>query len=105
MGIAVLSAKIINKNGERICSPEDFGFKNIEPAAIFGGNTMEEASQIFMNILHGKGTHEQNAVVVANAALALQNTDKFGNYEACLELAKESLSDGKALKTLKSLID
>ena len=52
----------------------------------------------------GKGTYEQNAVVLSNAAKALQNTGKFENYKASLAAAKESLESGKALKCLNKLV-
>ena len=96
--------KIFNKNGEEIFSATELGFKNIEAESIFGGNTKEEAAKIFRNILEGKGTYEQNAVVLANAAKALQNIGKFENYEASLAAAKESLESGKALECLNKLI-
>ena len=97
--------KVIDKHGDKIYSAEDINFKNIKPSTIFGGNTKEEASQIFINILEGKGTDEQNSVVLANAALALQNTGKYGDYNACLEMAKDSLFNAKALNTLNALIN
>ena len=83
-------------------SPE---LKNISPESIFGGETKEEAAKIFMKILEGNGTEEQNSVVLANASIALENTGKYGNYEDCLALAKESLESGKALKSLRSIIN
>ena len=97
--------KIFNKNGETIYSAEELGFKNIDPETISGGKTKIESAEIFLKILKGNGTYEQNAVVLANAAKALENTEKFGSYENCLEMAKESLQSGKALKALKTLID
>lgn len=97
--------KIINKSGEKIYSAEDLKFKNIEAESIFGGNTKEEAAKIFINILEGKGTEGQNSVVLANAAVALLNTNKYGNYDDCLALANESLESGKALNCLKQLVD
>jgi anthranilate phosphoribosyltransferase len=96
--------KIIDKNGEKIYSAEELQFKNIQPETIFGGKTTDEAAEIFKNILEGKGTYEQNAVVLANAAMALKNTEKYGNYEDCLALAKESLESGSALECLKNVI-
>ena len=93
-----------DKNGEEIFSAEELGFKNIEAETIFGGNTKEEAAQIFKNILEGNGTYEQNAVVLANAAKALQNTGKYKNYETSLAAAKDSLESGKALDCLSKLI-
>ena len=97
--------KIVDKNGEKIYSAEELHFKNIDAESIFGGNTIEEAAAIFSAILEGKGTYEQNAVVLANAAMALKNTGKYGNYENCLHLAKESLLNGKALNCLQILKD
>ncbi|MGV4413485.1 anthranilate phosphoribosyltransferase [Chryseobacterium sp. T1] len=97
--------KIINKSGERIFSAEDLKFKNISPESIFGGDTKEEAAKIFINILEGKGTEAQNAVVLANAAIALLNTKKYGDYDTCLALTKESLESGKALNSLQLLVD
>lgn len=97
--------KIIDKHGEKIYSAEDLHFKNIDSEEIFGGKTQQAASDIFVKILEGKGSEAQNSVVLANAALALQNTAKYGNYTDCLEMAKDSLFEKKALKTLQSLID
>lgn len=97
--------KIIDKNGEKIFSAEDLQFKNIDPETIFGGNSIDEAAQIFKNILEGNGTYEQNAVVLANAGMALKNTGKYGDYANCLKMAKESLLEGKALNGFKKLVD
>lgn len=97
--------KIIDKNGEKIFSAEDLQFKNIDPETIFGGNSIDEAAQIFKNILEGNGTYEQNAAVLANAAMALKNTGKYGDYGNCLKMAKESLLEGKALNGFKKLVD
>ena len=97
--------KIIDKNGEKIFSAEDLQFKNIDPETIFGGHSIDEAAHIFKNILEGNGTYEQNAVVLANAAMALKNTGKYGDYANCLKMAKESLLEGKALNGFKKLVD
>lgn len=97
--------KVFNKSGEEVFSAEELGFKNIATESIFGGKTKEEAVIIFRNILEGKGTYEQNAVVLVNAAKALQNTGKYGNYKDCLTLAKDSLESGKALNSLQLLVN
>lgn len=96
--------KIFDRSGEYIFSAEELGFKNIEPETIFGGNTKQDAATIFKNILEGNGTQEQNSVVLANAAMALKNTSKYGRYEDCLLQAKESLESGKALQSLKNIL-
>ena len=71
---------------------------------LYGGNSVEEAAQIFIKILKGEGTWAQNAVVIANAAMALQCIGKYKNYEECYSLAVESLETGAALNSLKKLI-
>ncbi|MPS66138.1 MAG: anthranilate phosphoribosyltransferase [Chryseobacterium sp.] len=97
-------SKIITKEGEKIYSPEELGFEAVTPQSIEAGKNTQETAKIFRNILEGKGAESQNAVVLANAAVALHHTYKFGNYENCLNLAKESLFSGKALNSLNQLI-
>ncbi|MCS3532222.1 anthranilate phosphoribosyltransferase [Chryseobacterium sp. JUb7] len=97
--------KIITKNGEQIYSSEDLGFDHVTPENIKAGATIQETAKIFRNILEGKGTKQQNSVVLANASVALYNTGKFGTYDDCLLLAQESLESGKALKSLELLLE
>ena len=101
----MIYTKIISKTGEKIYSAEDLKFKNVSPESIFGGESKEDAAKLFIKILEGNGTEEQNAVVLANASIALQNTGKFGDYDDCLSLAIQSLEGGKALKSLRSIIN
>lgn len=95
--------KIYSEKGEDIYSAEDLHFKNTEPESIFGGETKQEAAEIFLNILKGNGTYGQTAVVLANAAMALKNTGKYGSYEDCLQRSKASLESGNAFECLKQL--
>jgi len=96
--------KVITNKGERVVTPLELGKKIVNPADIVGGNTPEEAAKIFSNILQGKGTWSQNAVVLANSAMALQCTGKYKSYDECYQLAVESLESGKAYQTLQKLI-
>ncbi|SDI40292.1 anthranilate phosphoribosyltransferase [Chryseobacterium taeanense] len=98
-------SKIMTKKGEEVYSPEDLGFNSVTGESIKAADTPVETAKIFRNILHGKGTEQQNAVVLANAAIALYHTDKFGSYDDCLLISKESLFAGKALKSLESLLN
>lgn len=98
-------SKIITKKGEEIYSAEDLGFDSVSPESIQAGKTIQETAKIFKNILEGKGTEQQNAVVLANATIALYHTDKFGSYDDCLLMAQESLQSGKALKSLELLLE
>jgi len=97
--------KIYSEIGEEIYSAKDFHFKSISSESIFGGNSIKESGKIFLNILMNKGSYEQNAVSLANAAMALKNTGKYMDYTECLNICKESLESGKALKCLKNLLN
>ena len=96
--------KIFTNNGEQILSAEELGFKNIAPESIFGGKTKEEAAKTFLKILTGEGTPEQNSVVLANAAKALENSGKYTSYEDALAAASESLVSKKAFESFKKLV-
>lgn len=96
--------KVITSQGEKIYNAEELGKRTVSAADISGGNSVEEAAAIFRNILKGKGTWAQNAVVLANAAMALQCTGKYSNYEACYQAAVASLESGAANDSFNKLI-
>jgi anthranilate phosphoribosyltransferase len=96
--------KVITKKGEQIISAETLGKRLVSAADIHGGNSVEAAAKIFINILKGNGTWAQNAVALANSAMALQCTGKYNSYEECYQAAVESLESGKALACLQKLI-
>lgn len=85
-------------------TPEQLGKRMVSPSDIYGGNSQEEAAKIFLDILKGKGSWAQNAVVLANAAMALHCTGSFSNYEQAYVAAVESLESGNALVSLQTLI-
>jgi len=97
--------KVITNEGERIMTPEQLGKRMVSAADISGGNSVEEAAKIFTTILKGEGTWAQNAVVMANAAMALYCTGKFNNYDEAYNKAVESLESGKADQALQKLIE
>ncbi|NML56490.1 anthranilate phosphoribosyltransferase [Chryseobacterium cheonjiense] len=96
--------KIITKEGEKVYSTSDLDFEPITAESIQAGSSIQETAEIFKNILQGKGTSQQNTVVLVNAAVALLHTKKFGDYNNCLTLAKESLYSGKALNSFEMLL-
>ncbi len=95
--------RFANNKKEGNISPADFGFDKITPEKLFGGNSVEEAAKIFLNILEGKGTNEQTNVVVANAALGLNVVFPEKELKECVALAIESLKSGNALEKLKAV--
>jgi anthranilate phosphoribosyltransferase len=98
-------AKVYTNRGEKILTPEELGKRIVAASDISGGNSVEEAADIFLKILKGKGSWAQNAVVIANAAMALECTGNYKNYEECYTLAVESLESGAALNALNKLIN
>lgn len=97
-------AKVITKEGENVYHPLALGKASVRPDEIYGGDTVDAAVEKFLNILNGKGTDAQNAVVCSNAAFGLLLTGKFSDYTSAFEAAKESLLGGKANQALKNLI-
>lgn len=97
--------KITTNKGEEILTPQELGHKKVLENDIYGGETAQHAADIFRNIISGKGTDAQNAVVLANSAMALYCTAKFGTYEESFALASESLYSGKAARVLDALIN
>ncbi|WOD42475.1 anthranilate phosphoribosyltransferase [Hwangdonia lutea] len=95
--------KVISNHSETLFTPEDLGVSQIKQESIFGGNTVDDAAKIFVNVISGKGTEPQNNVVCANAGLAIATTKQISHKEG-FELAKESLLSGKAKHSLDTLI-
>ena len=97
------TVKIVSNHSEVLFSAEDLGLQNNTQDAIFGGNTVAEASKIFKTIISGNGTEAQNNVVCTNAGLAIATAKKITHVEG-YELAKEALFSGKANECLTKLI-
>ena len=96
--------KILSNTGESIKTPYQLGKKRVFAAELEGGDTVAEAAAIFKNIIEGKGTWSQNAVVLANAAMALHVTGKYDNYDLAFQAAVNSLESGAANNCLNTLI-
>lgn len=96
--------KVITKEGEKVMTPEQLGKRAVSQSDIYGGNTVEEAAKIFQKILKREGSWAQNAVVLANAAMALNCTGKYRSYDDAYTAAVESLESGKAYQSLQQLI-
>ena len=96
--------KVINNKGERVMTPEQLGKRIVLPLDISGGNSVEESAKIFLKILKGEGSWAQNAVVLSNAAMALNCTGQYEHYDGAYNAAVESLESGNAHQCLQKLI-
>lgn len=97
--------KYILNGVEEIVSPETFGYSPTEAAGLHGGTTVQEAADIFLSVLQGRGTRAQTDVVIANAQMALMCYFPASSSEVCRSMAQESLKSGKALHAFKQLIE
>lgn len=98
-------ARVITASGEKVMTPLKLGKRMVQPGDIYGGVSVEEAAKLFTRILKGEGTFAQNAVVLANAALALDATGNYAGYQDAYAAAVESLDSGKAYACLTRLIE
>src|SRR5690606_41319059 len=95
--------KVINNEGESYYAVDELGFETVEAEALAGGDNVEEAAQIFRNIIEGKGNSVQNNVVLTNAAFAIKTFHPEKSFGDCYYEAEESLLGLKALDSLKKL--
>lgn len=96
--------KVITNEGERVMKPEQLGKRMVSASDIHGGNSVEESARIFVKILKGEGSWAQNAVIFANAAMALHCTGGYKTYDEAYNAAIESLESGRAYQSLQKLI-
>ena len=86
-----------------VIAPEDFGFERCTKEDLRGG-TPEENAKITLAILRGERGHKRNAVLL-NAGAALYLGGKAETMKDGVALAAELIDSGKAMETLKKLIE
>lgn len=96
--------KLFTRKNEEIVTPEELGLPTLSEQDIFGGTTVDEAASVFINVLEGKGSNAQNAVVIANAAAAIRCVDPELAISEANERAREALLSGNAFRTFKALL-
>jgi anthranilate phosphoribosyltransferase len=97
--------KVYTDRWERTIAPEETGLKRLTPEQIFGGETVEESSRIFLDVIEGRGTTGQNHAVIANAAFALQTLNHSMDIETAVQRAGDSLLSGRGARVFKTLIE
>lgn len=97
--------KCILNGVEEIVSPVSFGYAMTKGTDLLGGSTVQEAADLYLSILQGRGTEAQTNVVIANTQVALMCYFPDLSSEACRNLAEDSLKSGKALLAFNKLID
>lgn len=99
------SFKFYSNIGEKVMNPRELGLTKLTLSEIKGGDTVENSAKLFMQILEGKGTPQQNAVVIANAGMALYCANQSAGIVQSIDRAAESLNSGRALDCFKKLLN
>jgi anthranilate phosphoribosyltransferase len=99
------TTKIVNNKGEFVYTPEQLGFETLKQEELWGGNTVDDAAQIFMNILDNKATKAQHNAVIINSAIAIQTRCPEKTLEQCKSEATESIASGNAKKAFQKFVE
>lgn len=84
-------------------TPTDFGIKPQPLSEVSGGTPAENAVEL-KELLVGKGRAAVRDMVLMNAGAALYVAGKAASFEAGVELARATLSDGRATKVSESFV-
>lgn len=85
-------------------SPEDFGMKICQKSELVGGSPAENA-EITKKILSGEDFSAKRDAVLLNAGASLYIAQKTKNISEGIELAKNLIDSGAAMKTLEKFIE
>lgn len=96
-------SKIYSNNGETIIDSSEFGFPKLNSNELYGGQSLESAAKIFLNVLQNEATFAQKQVVLANSALALKCYQATLSIQESLEIVTEALESKKAFQLFKKL--
>lgn len=97
--------KIISNTKELVLSPSELGFNTLKQDQLSGGDTIDEAANIFKNVLANTASDAQQAVVVANSAFAIQTLCPDYSYEECKAIALESIVSGNAKGAFEKFLE
>ncbi len=96
--------KMISNHHEQVVQPADMHLPTLTAQSLHGGDTVEEAARIFMNVLNSEGTPAQQAAVIANAGMALHAAQPALSLPDAVGTARESLESGKALGAFRQFM-
>lgn len=97
--------KIINRSGENIFSPSHLGLNQCKEIELSGGETPEDASKIFDDVINNKATEAQKNAVIANSAIAIQTIEPSLTITECIAQARESIDSGRVKETFKRFLE
>lgn len=96
--------KVATTTGERLLTAADLGLGQCTQADLYGGDTVEEASQVFDSVLDGSASRAKRDCVIANSAFALLTLEPEIGIARAVDQARESLESGAALDHFRRFV-
>ena len=96
--------KVSTADSEKVYSPEMLGLERCREEELYGGDSVEEASRIFDDVLNAEASRAKMNCVVANAAFAIRVINPQKSIGECLDEARRSLYGKKALKVFNKFL-
>lgn len=96
--------KVTTAESEKVYSPEMLGMERCRGEELYGGDSVEEASRIFDDVLNTRASRAKLNCVIANAAFAIRVINPQKSIESCMEEARSSLFGMKALEVFNKFL-
>ena len=97
--------KVATTTGEKVMTAEDLGLKGGRQEDLYGGDTVEEASRVFDDVLANRASDAKKNCVIANAAFALLTLEPQLGITEAVRQARESLESGAALDSFRKFTE
>jgi anthranilate phosphoribosyltransferase len=98
-------SKLYSNSVETIINHEDFNFQKLYPEELYAGETINDAANIFINVLQNKSTKAQKQVVIANTAMAMNCYYPELSLTDCVERSTETLDSNQAYTLFKNILN
>jgi len=92
-------------NTTKTYSPTEIDFPTYQANELFGGSDITANAKVFMNVLLDESTAAQKDVVIANAAFSIKLYKNEIAITEAIDMARESIESGMALRNFKKLIN
>ena len=96
--------KVTTAESEKVYTPEMLGMERCREEELYGGDSVEEASRIFDDVLQTKASRAKMNCVITNAAFAIRVINPQKSIEQCIDEARNSLYGMKALEVLNKFL-
>lgn len=98
-------SRVTTRMGLSEITAKDFGFSPLKPEELRAPATVKDSAALIVDILEGRGTPAQEAVVISNAALAMWCNEERGELEEFCHTARESIRSGAARRSLQGSVE